>query len=125
MIVPSIPDEQLPLQELPRLVLTSPILNAVHTLQDLRNTVRSCSPSSDSVHALTHALNLVTRAMLEASVDTEWVTVRSLADAWGVPPDTAQKWAVRGLIKAEKQGRVWYAPLGTKPPAMTDSRGAQ
>jgi hypothetical protein len=63
--------------------------------------------------------------MLQASVDTEWVTVRSLADAWGVPPDTAQKWAVRGLIKAEKRGRIWYAPLGTKLPAISDSREAQ
>ncbi|WP_434480834.1 hypothetical protein [Gemmatimonas sp.] len=99
--------------------MTAPIVGALLGLKTLRDTVRTCSPSSDAGHALTEALRVLSEALMQASIDVEWVPLHAKADEWGVPLDTAQKWAKRGLITAEKQGRNWYVQASATPPSLT------
>jgi hypothetical protein len=113
-----------PHRELPRRLATAPVVAALQSLITLRNTLRACSPSSDAIHALTEALRMLSEAVLAASADAEWVPLRVKADEWGVPLDTAQKWAIRGLIRAEKRGRNWYVPASASPPSSTSSSEA-
>jgi hypothetical protein len=124
MPVPSLPHEFIPHGELPRRVVTAPIVDALLQLKTLRDTIRTCTPSSDAGHALTEALRVLSEALMQASIDVEWVPLRSKADEWGVPLDTAQKWAMRGLVSAEKRGRNWYLPLSATPPSLTSTSEA-
>jgi hypothetical protein len=117
-------EEFFPHRELPRRLVTAPVVAALYSLITLRNTLRTCSPSSDSIHALTEALRMLSEALMAASVDVEWVPLRVKADEWGVPLDTAQKWAMRGFIPAEKRGRNWYVPASASPPSSTSSSEA-
>lgn len=125
MSVVAAPDEFFPERDLPRRIVTAPIVAALLALINLRNTLRACSPSSDAIHALTEAVRLLSEALMKASIDDEWVPLRTKADEWGVPLDTAQKWATRRRIQAEKRGRIWYVPISVAPPSMANSPEAQ
>lgn len=118
MFLPSSPDAFVPQGELPRVILTSPIVDAIKSLERLRDQLRACSPSSDSIHALTEAGRLIAQALVTASADDQWVPISDLATNWGVPADTVQRWAVRERIRAKKQGGRWYAPASTTPPSL-------